>query len=64
MFEELKHHVVSVVMVEIYNSSAGTLVEVYTDPSAKELGSLLLQKCAAAKHLYPIAYYSKKFKKM
>ena len=32
-----------------------------TDASAKALGAVLLQKCAAAKHFHPIAYYSKKF---
>ena len=61
MFEELKHHVVSAPMLEIYNGSADTEVEVHTDTSAKALGAILLQKYTAAKHFHPIAYYSKKF---
>ena len=36
-------------------------VEAHTDISAKVLGAILLQKCAAAKHIHLIAYYSKKF---
>ena len=36
-------------------------MEVHTDTSAKALGAVLLQKCAAAKYFHPIAYYSKKF---
>ena len=48
-------------MLEIYDSNADTWVEVHTDASTKVLGAILLQKYAAAKHLHPIAYYSKKF---
>ena len=48
-------------MLEIYDVSADTKVEVYTDASAKVLGAVVLQKCAATKHFPPIVYYSKKF---
>ena len=48
-------------MLEIYGSSADIKVEVHTDASAKALGAILLQKCAAAQHFHPIAYCSKKF---
>ena len=40
--EELKHHVVSVPMLEIYDGSANTQVEVNTDASAKVFGTVLL----------------------
>ena len=35
-------------------------MEVCTHASAKAFGARLLQKHAAAKHLHPIAYYSRK----
>ena len=60
IFSELKHCVVSEPMLEIYNGSANTQVEVHTNASTKVLGAILLQKHAVAKHFHPIAYYSKK----
>ena len=52
---------VSAPLLDIYDCSAKTLVEVYTDTRAKVFVDILLQKCAAAKHFHPIVYYSKKF---
>ena len=52
---------VSAPVLEIYDGNADTKVEVHTDTSAKALGAILLQKCAAAKHFHPVVYYSKKF---
>ena len=60
--EKLKHRVVSVSMLEIYDGNAETQVEVHANTSTKALGAVLLQKCAAAQHFHPIAYYSKKLK--
>ena len=48
-------------MLEIYDGSTNTYMEVHTDASTKALGAILLQKNAAVKHFHPIAYYSKKF---
>ena len=48
-------------MLEIYDGSADTLVEVHTDASTKALGAVLLQEHIATKHFHPIAYYSKKY---
>ena len=48
-------------MLEIYDGSTNTKVEVHTDASAKVLGAVLLQKRAAAKYFHPVAYYSKKY---
>ena len=48
-------------MLEIYNGSTDTLVEEHTDASAKELGTVLLQKHATAKYFHPEAYYCKNF---
>ena len=50
---------VSAPMLEVYNRSADTSVEVHINTIAKALGAVLLQKSAAPKHFHPIAYYSK-----
>ena len=42
MFKKLKYCMVSVPVLEIYNGSADTSVEVYTYASAKVLGAILL----------------------
>ena len=52
---------VSAPMLAIYDSSADTQVEVYTDTSTKALGTVLLQKYAAEKLFQPIVYYKKEF---
>ena len=64
MFEELKHRVVSAPMLEIYDGSTDTWVEVHTDTSIKVLDAILLQKCTAPKHFHPVVYYNKKFNNM
>ena len=46
---------------KIYDGSTDIYVEAHTDASAKVLGGVILQKCAASKHFHPVAYYSKKF---
>ena len=43
----------SVPVLEIYDSSADTYVEVCTDANTKVLDAVLLQKCAAAKNSQP-----------
>ena len=48
-------------MLEIYDGSTNTQVEIHIDTSAKVLGAVLLQKHTVAKHFHPVAYYSKKF---
>ena len=60
--EELKHRIIFAPMLEIYDDSPDTYTEVYTDTSTKVLGTVLLQKFTVAKHFYPVAYYSKKYK--
>ena len=60
MLEKLKHCVVSAPMLEICDSSSNTWVAVYTNTSAKALGTILFQKYTAAKYFHPIAYYSRK----
>ena len=65
MFEELKYHVVSAPILEFYESSTNTWVELHTDARVKALGAVILQKkYTVAKHFHPIAYYSKKFNNM
>ena len=59
-FRELKCHVVSAPMLEIYNSSTDTKVEVRTNAGAKALSAILL-KYIGAKLFYRLAYYSKKY---
>ena len=60
--KKTQYCLVSARMVEIYDSSTNTNVEVHTEISTKMLSSVLLQRCSAAKYFQPIAYYSKKFK--
>ena len=60
-FKDLKYYMVSIPMLEIYNNSVGTQVEVYTNARAKALGAVPPQKYAATKHFCPIEYYGKKF---
>ena len=48
-------------MLEIYDGSTDTWVEIHNDTSAKALGAVFLQKYAAAKYFHPKMYYFKKF---
>ena len=52
---------VSAYVLGIYDGSANTQVEVYTNASTKTLGAILLQKYTVAKYFHTIVYYSKKF---
>ena len=62
MFKELKYHVVSTHVLEIYDGSTNTQVEVHIDASTKALSAILLQKLSAIRYFHSIAYYSKKVK--
>ena len=60
--DELKYHVVSVPVLEIYDNNDDTWVEVHNDAKEKALSSVLLQKYKTAKHIPPIVCYSKNLK--
>ena len=48
-------------ILEVYDGSTETQVEVHINASAKAFGAILLQKYAATKCIQPIAYCGKKY---
>ena len=57
----LKDRVCTTPILEIYDGSADTVVELYTDASAQALGTVLLEQRPGQPSFHPVVYYSRKF---
>ena len=59
-FQQLKHCVMTVPMLEIFNNSYNIQYKVYMNTNAKTLGAVLLLKHAMEASFYLVAYFSRK----